>query len=88
MKKVFYIGVLFVVLIIVLTLMINSTFNNKESDVNYEDKISAILADKLEVEKKWIIDKNKIPYDLSKAKIYEIEQTYIGLFYFVNFSIR
>jgi CYTH domain-containing protein len=36
------------------------------------------MADDLEIEKKWIIDKNKIPYDLEKAEKIEIEQTYIN----------
>ena len=32
----------------------------------------------LEIEKKWVIDKDKIPYDLSKADKFEIVQTYIN----------
>ena len=32
----------------------------------------------LEIEKKWVIDKDKIPYDLSKADCFEIVQTYIN----------
>lgn len=32
----------------------------------------------LEIEKKWVIDKDKIPYDLSKADCFEITQTYIN----------
>lgn len=32
----------------------------------------------LEIEKKWVIDKDKIPYDLSKADCFEIKQTYIN----------
>ena len=36
------------------------------------------MADKFEIEKKWLIDKDKIPYDLSNAEVIEIEQTYIS----------
>ena len=32
----------------------------------------------LEIEKKWVIDKDKIPYDLSKADCFDIVQTYIN----------
>ena len=35
------------------------------------------MADTVEIEKKWIIDKENIPYNLSNAEIIEIEQTYI-----------
>lgn len=31
-----------------------------------------------EIEKKWLIRQSDIPYDLSKADVYEIEQTYIS----------
>ena len=44
---------------------------------NYNEKINDNLSDNLEIEKKWIIDKNKIPFELSNAEIFEIEQTYI-----------
>ena len=32
----------------------------------------------LEIEKKWVINKDEIPYDLSKADCFEIVQTYIN----------
>ena len=32
----------------------------------------------LEIEKKWVVDKDKIPYDLSKADCFDIVQTYIN----------
>ena len=32
----------------------------------------------MEIERKWLIDKNNIPYDLSKAPKYSIEQAYIS----------
>lgn len=44
----------------------------------YNDKINGILSDNIEIEKKWLIDKNKIPLELSNAEVFEIEQTYIS----------
>ena len=46
-------------------------------DMNYANKVNSIMADDVEIEKKWIINKDKIPYDLSNSKIIKIEQTYI-----------
>ena len=46
-------------------------------DIRYSKKVDSIMADKVEIEKKWIIDKDKIPYSLSNAEVLEIEQTYI-----------
>lgn len=45
----------------------------------YSKEINELIADDIEIEKKWLIDINDIPYDLSKAEyIVEIEQTYIS----------
>lgn len=38
---------------------------------------SKVEVDNVEIEKKWLIAVEKIPYDLSKADKYSIEQTYI-----------
>ena len=46
-------------------------------DINYNEKINSIMEDSVEIEKKWLIDKTKIPYDLVNAEVIEIEQTYI-----------
>ena len=46
-------------------------------ETNYDEKINSIMEDDVEIEKKWLIDKTKIPYDLSNAEVIEIEQTYI-----------
>ena len=32
----------------------------------------------MEIERKWLIDKNNIPYDLNKAAYWDIEQAYIS----------
>jgi len=44
---------------------------------NYYAKINEILSDDVEIEKKWLIKQEKIPYDLKKAEVMNIEQTYI-----------
>lgn len=48
-----------------------------EYEQKYDNRIDEILADDLEIEKKWLIDPENIPYDFSNAEIFEIEQTYI-----------
>lgn len=48
-----------------------------EYEQNYDNRIDEILADDVEIEKKWLIDSENIPYDFSNAEIFEIEQTYI-----------
>lgn len=45
--------------------------------IRYNKRLNEILEDDKEIEKKWLIDRKKIPYDLSKAEISKIEQTYI-----------
>ena len=45
----------------------------------YIDAIRKIEADDVEIEKKWLIDKEKIPYNLSWVEhVTEIEQTYLS----------
>lgn len=46
-------------------------------DNAYDATINEIMADDVEIERKWLIDPNNIPYDLSNAEVCEIEQTYI-----------
>lgn len=49
------------------------------NDNSYNERLEDILSDEKEIEKKWLIDKEKIPYDLSAKDVrtFEIEQTYI-----------
>ena len=70
---------IFISIFLLLILIIILTFSIKEIiyEINYSNKIDNIMADDLEIEKKWIIDKNKIPYNLSNTEIIKIEQTYI-----------
>lgn len=66
-----------VVIVLLLSIILLIYIKNIVYDINYANKIDNILADDYEIEKKWIIDKNKIPYNLSDAEIIKIEQTYI-----------
>lgn len=67
--------VIFVLLIIVILI-----FGIKDvvSQIKYRKTIEEILIDDVEIERKWLIKEEDIPYDLSKAEKIEIEQTYIN----------
>ncbi len=65
------------VLILILIVIISIVLRNMIYDINYANKVNSITSDTLEIERKWIIDKNKISFDLSNSKITKIEQTYI-----------
>lgn len=77
MKKNICIAFLTIVLILILIVIVIITLKNTIYDINYANKINSIMADTVEIEKKWIIDKDNIPYDLSDTEITKIEQTYI-----------
>lgn len=70
--------VITVVLILILIVIVSVVLKNIIYDINYASKVNSIMADTVEIERKWIIDKDKIPYDLSNSEITEIEQTYIS----------
>lgn len=54
------------------------TFKDKIVEkINYVSELNRILSDDVEIERKWIIDKDSIGYDLSDAEVLKIEQTYI-----------
>ena len=77
MKKNIWYIVITVVLVLILVVTISIILKNIIYDINYANKVNSIMADDVEIEKKWIIEKDKIPYDLSNSEITEIEQTYI-----------
>ena len=70
---------LFIVIVVecILAIVLIVSIKKIIYEINYINKINSIMADTLEIEKKWIIDKKNMPYDLSNAEIIEIEQTYI-----------
>lgn len=51
---------------------------NKDYYKVYNSTIAEIMADDVEIERKWLVDVNNIPYDLDNAEIIDIEQTYIS----------
>ena len=58
----------------------NTKIIEVKKDVSeYDERIDEILKDEKEIEKKWLLDKSKIPYDLSgkDVKVYKIKQTYL-----------
>lgn len=76
MKK---IGFTILIAISILVLIVISIYEIKNIyyTIKYEKKLEEISADDLEIEKKWLIKEEDIPYDLSKAEKIKIEQTYI-----------
>lgn len=78
MKKNVWIIILLIVLILILIVTISIAIKKIIYDAKYTNKIKAIMADDVEIEKKWIIDRTKIPYDLSNSEMIKIEQTYIS----------
>ena len=69
--------VMSVILAATLTLCLCACGENEYRD-KYDKKIEEIMADSVEIECKWLIDPNAIPYDMSNAEIFDIEQTYIN----------
>ena len=45
--------------------------------IPHNSKIDNLIKNGKEIEKKWLIEEKDIPYDLTKADKFEIEQTYI-----------
>ena len=77
LKSLFLLILFFIVITIIITVCLN-IYKNKIYELKYKNRISELTNDNIEIEKKWLIDKDKIKYDLSEAKVYEIEQTYIN----------
>jgi len=70
-------GIVYLTILILTIILAVKSIRNFIDNINYAKEIEHILSDGREIEKKWLIDKNKIPYDLTKAVIMKIEQTYI-----------
>lgn len=77
MKKI-YIKIIILILVLMLALAIIYIIEKLKYNIEYNKKVNEIIADNFEVERKWLIDKNKIPFELSNAEILKIEQTYIS----------
>lgn len=46
--------------------------------INYNKRISEVFEDDVEIERKWLINKDEITYDLTKGETFVFEQTYIS----------
>lgn len=66
-----------IIIITLIILLITSICANIYLINKYNSENVQIKSGK-EIEKKWLIKENEIPYDLSKADKFEIEQTYIS----------
>ena len=80
------VAIIWIVGCVVLFKKINITGNTNEitntaaeNQTGYEGRLKEILKDEKEIEKKWLIDKENIPYDLNGADVkkYDIQQTYL-----------
>ena len=69
-----------IIILLVLCAIVVLVFGIKEIvyQIKYNNTLEEIMADDVEIEKKWLIRQEDIPYNLSNAEIFEIEQTYIN----------
>ena len=77
-KKNMLVFVSMVILTIILIVTVLDTENKAGYEADYNAKVDGIMADTVEIEKKFLIDKNNIPYDLKDAYKIDIAQTYIN----------
>lgn len=63
-------------IIIVMLLAIIALQNIKKAP--YDERLDELLSDEVEIEKKWLINPKTIPFDLSEAVVFQLEQTYIN----------
>lgn len=76
-NKRFILLVITILIIVIFSVILVISIKEIIYDINYANKVNSIMADDVEIEKKWLINKDKIPYDLSNSEIAKIEQTYI-----------
>lgn len=76
-KKVFLNSLIVVLGVVILFLAAIILIQNTD-EFKYDERLDEVTEDELEIEKKWLIDPERIPYDLSGAKVFHIEQTYIN----------
>jgi len=74
-------SIIIVLAIVVIVSIITITLVNKKAieRKSYKERIDEVLADGKEIERKWLIKKEDIPYDLATETQdkYDIKQTYI-----------
>ena len=77
MKYLRFLVICVLVLIIIITVYLCAAEIKKP--LNYDERLDDVLSDDKEIERKWLINKEEIPYDLNDpdVQIFEIKQTYI-----------
>lgn len=76
-NKIFVWGSGVVIFAIIVFISANIYLNPIIHELKLINETERVLIDKFEIEKKWIINKDAIPYDLFKVEPMKIEQTYI-----------
>ena len=70
-----------IIIAIVVICMVLTYFGGKKiyESIKYDQRIRELLSDDKEIERKWLIKKEDIPYDLNDPNVqkFEIKQTYI-----------
>ena len=78
MKKKVLLVVLFIIIFVGIGFI--GYFSYKEIDKYlYKDRVKDILADDVEIERKWLIKEEDVPYNLKddNVEVYDIQQTYL-----------
>ena len=70
--------IIILVCLIIVVILGSNFMKKKIYNYQYRNRINELTSDNIEIEKKWLIDPQNINYDLSDAKVYDIEQTYIN----------
>ena len=72
-------AIIAIIILLLIAIPLYFLSNKLLYSLNYTLRINNILSDDKEIERKWLIDKEKIPYDLNGSGVekYEIEQTYL-----------
>ena len=78
MKKNILLIVIFIIIIVGVGFIGFFSYKVLTKDL-YRDRVSEVLADDVEIERKWLIKEEDIPYDLNgdKVEVYDIQQTYL-----------
>ena len=70
-----------IIIAIAILVMVSTYFGLKKiyDSTKYDQRIHELLSDDKEIERKWLIKKEDIPYDLNDSNVqkFEIKQTYI-----------
>jgi len=79
MKR-FYMGIITLSVVLLMSSCTGQSQNDPGTDGSYNERINEILADSKEIERKWLIRAEDIPYDLNADDVYryDIQQTYIS----------